>query len=97
MTIEQRLHEGSRAREVLENEAYMAAFSAIKEELTDKWMNSPLRDAEGREKLFQMLTMLRKVQMCLENTMATGKLATEDLKYKRSLAQQAKDFLGMPS
>ena len=61
-TLEQRLYEGDRAREVLENEAFIAAFDATEKEVIEQWTNSPARDVEGREKLWQYLMILRKVK-----------------------------------
>lgn len=95
MTDEERLHRGTRAREVLENEEFQAAFSAIEEELTQAWKTSPQRDSTGREHLFLALTMLSKVQASLMQTMESGRLAAEELKYKKSLAERSKAFLGM--
>lgn len=98
MTEEQRLHRGNRAREVLENEEFQAAFDAIEEELTQAWKTSPQRDAEGRQKLFEALTMLHRVQAVLSQTVDTGKLALLNLRHENpTMREQAKEFLGMPS
>jgi hypothetical protein len=98
MTDEQRLHRGSRAKEVLENEEFSAAFDAIEEELTQAWKNSPQRDAEGREKLFLAMTMLSKVRQSLTTTMETGKLALLELQHTNPTKRaQAREFLGMDS
>ena len=90
MELEQRLHLGSRAREVLENEAFTEAFSQIETEITEQWKNSPKRDEEGREKLFQYLTMLNKVKATLTSTMETGRLAQLELQHKQTLIDRAK-------
>lgn len=87
----QRIHDAARAREVLENEAFNAAFKEIEQEVLDKWKNSPARDAEGREKLWTYLTLLTKVRMHLESKMQDGKQAELDLEYRRSLRQRVKD------
>jgi len=97
MTDEERLYRGTRAREVLENEEFQAAFAAIEEELTQAWKTSPQRDSTGREHLFLALTMLSKVQASLTTTMETGRLAAEELKFQKSMAQKAKAFLGLTS
>ncbi|MCH8622647.1 hypothetical protein [Undibacterium sp. TS12] len=91
-TIEQRISEGSRAREVLENEAYQQAFSAIESEITEKWKNSPARDAEGREKLWMYLAMLKKFKNQLDTTLETGKLAQLDLEHRQSLMHRLKSW-----
>lgn len=98
MTDEQRVHQGSRAREVLENEQFQAAFDAIEEELTQAWKTSPQRDAEGREKLFLALTMLGKIKAALVTSVETGKLALLELQHKNpTMQQEARRFLGMTS
>lgn len=96
-TIEQRLYEGNRAKEVLENEVFQAVFADIEQEVTQSWMNSPARDVEGREKLWQYLTLLRKVKAHLTTTLETGKLAQIDLQHKQSLYDRAKAGLGFTS
>lgn len=93
-TLEQRMYGGDRAREVLENEAFQAAFADIEQEVMNQWTNSPARDAEGREKLYSYLMLLRKVKACLHTTLDTGKLATLDLQHKQSLANRAKGWIG---
>ena len=90
MTIEQRIHQGSRAREILENEEFIASFEAIEREVIEQWTNSPARDAEGREKLWQYLTMLRKIKAQLTTTLESGKLAQLDLQHKMTLQERVK-------
>lgn len=92
MTDEERLHRGSRAREVLENEEFQRAFDAIEEELTQAWKTSPQRDNTGREHLFLALTMLSKVKASLTTTMETGKLALMELQHQKSVAEKLKQW-----
>lgn len=89
-TLEQRLYDGNRAREVLENEAFQQVFVDIESEVIESWKNSPVRDQEGREKIWQYLTLLKKVQAHLTTTLETGKLAQLDLQHKQSLFDRAK-------
>jgi len=96
-TLDQRLAHGDRAKEALENEAFTSAFEAIEKEVIDQWTNSPARDAQGREKLWIYLMMLRKVKAHLTSTMETGRLARLELDYQQSLKDRAKQFLGMNS
>lgn len=95
MELEQRIYNGDRAKEVLDNEAYTAAMAAIKTEVTEQWQNSPARDQEGREKLWLMLKLADKLEAALRTTMETGKLAQLDLLHKQSLAQRAKAAIGL--
>lgn len=93
MTPEQELYLANRAKEVLENEAYIKAFDDIKTELTAQWENSPARDDKGREMIWLSLCMLKKVKACLDATMDGGKLATAELHHRQTMAQRAKDWL----
>lgn len=93
MTLEQNLHNGSRAKEVLENEQFIAAFEAIEAELVESWKQSPARDAEGREKIWSYLGLLKKVKAHLVSTMETGKLAELELIHKQTMYDRARDGL----
>ena len=92
-SLDQRLFEGDRAREVLENEAFAAAFDATEKEVIEQWTNSPARDVTGRESLWQYLMILRKVKANLTTTMETGKLAKIELQHRQSLAEKARGWL----
>lgn len=43
---------GERAKAVLENELVQEAFDAVDRKLFEEWKDSPPRDREGRERLF---------------------------------------------
>ena len=92
-TIEQRIYDANRAKEVLENDAFIAAFADTEQEIIGQWTNSPARDSEGRERLHSYLMLLRKVKAHLSYSLDTGKLAEIDLQHKKSLAER----IGMPS
>ncbi|MBT2300373.1 hypothetical protein J7E70_07835 [Variovorax paradoxus] len=94
MTTAQEIYNADRAKEVLENEAFHQAFHDIKQELTEQWKTSPARDLDGREKLFLMLKMLEKVEICLKASLDSGTLAKEKLKYEQSLLDRAKASIG---
>lgn len=93
MDLEQKVAHGIRAAEVLQNEAYIEAFDLIKQEILNKWQQSPARDLEGREKLYMMLGLLEKVQATLQSTMETGKISSKYLDYQKSLLEKGKDAL----
>jgi hypothetical protein len=96
-TLEQRLYDGDRAREVLENEVFQAVWADIEKDLIESWRNIPSSDGprnshrDAREKLHLSLTLLGKVKACVQQTMETGKLAKLELEHKRSIAQRARD------
>lgn len=89
-TLEQRLYLGDRAREVIENEVFVDAFTQIQNEVIEQWTNSPARDAEGRERLWTYLQMLKRLQAQLQQTMESGQLARIDLEHKRGLMDRAR-------
>ena len=90
-TLEQRLHDGSRAREILENEQWQATFDAIENEVIESWKTS--QNAADREKQWTYLQVLQKVKMHLVSTLETGKLAELELEHKKTL----KERLGLGS
>lgn len=74
---------GERARLLLEDPLIVEAFQTTEQELTDQWLRSPVRDVEGREKLYLTLRCLQKVQGHLTSVMNNGTIA------KATLAQRA--------
>jgi hypothetical protein len=78
-TLEERLYNAGKAREILDNEQFHAAFDEIEQEWTRSWKESPARDVEGREKLYLMLHCLEKVRGMLVSRLETGKLARLEL------------------
>lgn len=88
MTPEQRIYNGDRANEVLENEAFIQAFDDIENEVIEQWKNSPARDEAGREKLWTYLMLLKKLKAQITTTLETGKLAKLDLEHKKSLKER---------
>ena len=85
---------GSRAADVLQNEAFIGAFDAIEKEVIEQWTNSPARDEAGREKLWTYLHLLRKVRTHLSTAVETGKLARLDLEHKQTLRDRARSMFG---
>ncbi|MDE2098904.1 MAG: hypothetical protein KGL39_16745 [Patescibacteria group bacterium] len=86
-----KIHRGTRAKEVLENEVFIESFEAIEKELIESWKNSPARDEDGREKIWSYLCLLQKVKTHLQSTLETGKLAELELLHKQTLVERAKD------
>ena len=74
MTDAQHLARAAQAKDALENPLIAEALDAWDKEITEAWKNSPLRDAEGREKLRLMLEASKTFKAHLTKTMETGKL-----------------------
>ncbi|OOG11289.1 hypothetical protein [Pseudomonas sp. C9] len=92
-TLEERIYEGNRAKECLENEAFIWAFESIEQEYTNAWRTSPVRDEEGREKIYLTLLLLAKLKATITHSLETGKLADLELQHRKTLADRAKEIL----
>lgn len=88
--LEQRIYDGDQARLVLENEAFAAAFADLKQEITEQWQQSPARDKEGREALWNLLKLAGKLESHLRLSLEDGKMAKLDLQHQISLTEKAK-------
>jgi hypothetical protein len=83
-TTEMDILRGERALQLLREPLIVEAFSLIEQDLIDKWQNSPARDVQARESLYQSQILLRRLQAQLELVMQTGQVA------KATLIQRAK-------
>lgn len=94
-TIEARIYDANRAREVLDNEAFQTAFTDIEKELNKRWLDLPSTDetSKARDRLHLSITMLHKVRNALTTSLETGKLAMLDLQHKRSIADKIRGVL----
>lgn len=90
--LEQRLYDGNRAKEILDNEVFQQVWTDIEQELTGQWSGSPARDIEGRERIWMMLAMLKKIRACVQTTFETGVFAEKELQYRRSIEEKAKQL-----
>lgn len=79
------LERAARAREALENPLIAEALSAWELEITEAWKTSPLRDAEGRERLRQLLEASKTFKRHLTSIMETGELRKVEMLRKQSL------------
>jgi hypothetical protein len=87
-TIEKRIYDGNRAKEILENDVFNQVFEDIEKELYESWKTAPLRDVEGRESIHKYLITLQKVKTHLVTTLETGKLAQLEIEHKRSFRER---------
>lgn len=79
MDLEKEQQRGHRAKAILEDEIFVEAIQKVSGELDAEWMNSPVRDTEGREKIYMMKKMLNVLLVQLRSVMDTGKLATKQI------------------
>lgn len=70
------------------------AFALLHQQYVDAWKNTPSRDTEARERLWQAVQILGKVQSHLRQVVDTGKLASQQLEEIERLGERRK-FLGI--
>tara|TARA_R110000824_G_scaffold88567_4_gene217686 strand:- start:2320 stop:2574 length:255 start_codon:yes stop_codon:yes gene_type:complete len=76
MDKEKEIQRGLKAKEILDNPLFQEAIQKVSAELDHEWINSPIRDTEGRERIYMMKRMLNVVLIQVKSVMETGKLAS---------------------
>ncbi|MBC8407157.1 MAG: hypothetical protein H8E12_00235 [Rhodobacteraceae bacterium] len=79
MDKEKEIQRGHRAKQILEDPIFVEALQKVSQELDQEWINSPIRDTEGREKIYMMKKMLNVLLVQLRSVMETGKLASKQI------------------
>ena len=79
MDKEKEIQRGQQAKRILEDPIYIEALQKVSAELDLEWINSPIRDTEGREKIYMMRKMLNVLLVQLQSVMETGKLASKQI------------------
>ena len=79
METEKEIQRGQQAKRILEDPIYVEALQKVSQELDQEWINSPIRDTEGREKIYMMKKMLGVLHVQLQSVMETGKLASKQV------------------
>jgi len=80
LDLTKQISRGQRAKELLEDPLLQDSLKAIRNKLDTEWKNSPLRDVEGREKIFFLVKAIDELEAMLISEMETGKLASQQLK-----------------
>ena len=79
MDKEKEIKRGHEAKRILEDPIFVEAIQKVSQELDQEWINSPIRDTEGREKIYMMRKMLGVLHVQLQSVMETGKLASKQI------------------
>jgi len=79
MDLDKEQQRGHRAKQILEDEIFVEAIQKVSAELDQEWINSPVRDTEGRERIYMMKKMLNVLLVQLQSVMETGKLASKQI------------------
>lgn len=82
---------GRQAKELLENPLLVQALSTMRAEFRQAWEASPARDTEGRERIWQLCKLLDRLELCLKETVTTGRMAEIQIEETRSLVERMKD------
>lgn len=79
----QQVQLGINAREILENDAFMKAFTELRAHLLVQWQDTDITDTARREALWHQLQCADLLHDNLRDLLETGKLAEMNLTLKR--------------
>lgn len=89
---EQELHgqviRAEKARLLLESDLLKEALDSIEKEVVTAWGNTPARDKEGKEQLWQLYKTAQKFRGLLIGYIETGRLAQSRLDTFKSLMRK---------
>lgn len=71
---------GLEAKRLLDNPTLKEALDAIENAVVQQWEDCPARDSEGREQLWMLYKLSKKVRYLLEGYVQTGRLAEENMR-----------------
>ena len=79
METEKEIQRGQQAKRILEDPIFVEALQKVSQELDQEWINSPIRDTEGRERIYMMKKMLNVLLVQIKSVLETGKLASKQI------------------
>ena len=77
--LEAAITRGARAKELLTNELLQEAFTRLEADYISAWRQTPARDTDARERLWQAVNIVGKVKDNLTTILSNGKLAQREL------------------
>lgn len=80
MSIESDIQRGTDAKRLLDDPALKQAFTDVEAAIIQRWASSPIRDKDGQFELRLMMKLLGDLRVNLEQALADGKLAAEELR-----------------
>lgn len=84
MTNEEKAARGRRANELLNDPLVVESVEYVDQLYWAEWRNSPARDTEGREAIYQRLKALEDVMARLKSFAEDGKLAQREIDRAKS-------------
>ena len=88
---------GRQAQDLLEHPLLQEALQTLRSEFKEAWANSPARDSEGREKLWQLHALVGKFESHLTQVLQTGQLARLQLEEQSRLERMTEKMSGVLS
>jgi len=80
--LEYEIRRGERAEALLQDELLNDTLETIKQGYMERWLDSPERDVEGRERLRLMVKTVDLLRSELQVVLDTGKLAKQTLRQR---------------
>ncbi len=82
----------ARAEALLRDELLVESFDTMEREYIQAWRQSPARDTDGRERLWQAVQIVSRVRDHLKSVVNNGKLAQRELQDIEKLGERRKLF-----
>lgn len=82
----------ARADALLRDELLVEAFDTLDKSYVGAWRETPIRDTEARERLWQAVQIVGKVRGHLTAIVGNGKLAQKELEEIEKLGERRKIF-----
>jgi hypothetical protein len=83
--LNKRQARGARAEELLRNELLKECFRDLHDEYIQAWKVTHYKNAEARERLWQAVQIVGKVEQHLAKLVQNGRIATRDLSQIKTL------------
>ncbi len=80
------------AKTLIEDELLAEAFAALKRDYIEAWEGSQPRDTDGRERLWQALQIVGKVEAHLHSVYESGALAQKEIDNLQRMGERRKVF-----
>jgi len=91
MTPEEALRRANRAGQLFNDPMTQETLNLMEKDIYEAWIACPVRDNDGRERLWEMAVATRKFRDLLRGTMESGKMAADDIRRKQSAAEKLKE------
>lgn len=90
MTPEEEVRRGNRARNLLGDEIYVEAYSAVRDRIVAQLSLAEV-EADKRARLNNLLVALATVQRYMEQVMVGGKMAAEQIERDKNFAERVRE------